>query len=189
MDKIKDYSNYQPPIELRKELTDIITDCPSLERVGESEYRVYRLRAYSYNRIMKIALELSENMEGIKDDNILLKAMCTDIEKSCEIVAIILCNHLFKPDNITDYASALLTLSENDKMIEFMKARILNSTFNPNQWASIILSAIKSIDISELFTVCSSAKNLFVSMSMIRKTTAEQLQYMRQVQEAMLPTS
>lgn len=110
----------------------------------------------------------------------MMYALCTDLDVSSEIVAIILVNHLFSPDDITDYASAIEVMSRNDKLIAFMKARILNSVFEPAQWAAIIIEAINSIDLSPVFTVLISGKALMVSQTNMRKKVAEQLTLWRQ---------
>ncbi len=123
-----------------------MTDSPSLVKLGDKRYKVHRLRAYSYQRIFQLALKLQR--KDIKDDKSMMYALCTDLDVSSEIVAIILVNHLFSPDDITDYASAIEVMSRNDKLIAFMKARILNSVFEPAQWAAIIIEAINSIDLS-----------------------------------------
>ena len=146
------------PLELRRKVMDILNDRPTLKKVGDKEYKVYNLRAYSYNRILKAGLRLIENDKSIDSDNKLMYAVCTDLEASSKIVAIILCNHLFKADDIEDFKSATDAMTRNDKMIETMKARVLNSVLEPNQWAAIILGAMESIDMTSLFIMLTLAK-------------------------------
>lgn len=167
------------PDELKREISEIMTDNPTLVKLGDKPYKVHRLRAYSYQRIFQLALKLQKE-EDIKDDKSMMYALCTDLDVSSEIVAIILVNHLFSPDDITDYASAIEVMSRNDKLIAFMKARILNSVFEPAQWAAIIIEAINSIDLSPVFTVLISGKALMVSQTNMRKTVAERLTLWRQ---------
>lgn len=135
--------------ETKKEIVDIINDCPSLVMVGEKEYAVKNMRYYSLYRICNLAMKMKEE-EDIKDDSKVLSALCTDLDAMCEIVAIILCNHLFTSDG-----NRLETFGEvktrNDKMIDVMKARVMQSTFDTGQWAAIIIGAIKSIDLSGFF--------------------------------------
>ena len=133
-----------------------------------------------YTYILDAVTGLPLKEEDIKDDKSMMYALCTDLDVSSEIVAIILVNHLFSPDDITDYASAIEVMSRNDKLIAFMKARILNSVFEPAQWAAIIIEAINSIDLSPVFTVLISGKALMVSQTNMRKKVAEQLTLWRQ---------
>lgn len=167
---------FEIPDELKKEIVDIMNDCPNIEKVGEKEYRVYNLRMYSLNRIMKLALDLcKEDPEGITDDRKMIFALCTDLDKGCEILATILVNHLFTPDNVNkDDIDSVYT--HNDNLIRFMKARILNDTVMPNQWAALILGAIKSIDLSQVFTMLVLVKQYMVSLTKTRTTAEEQLQ-------------
>ena len=176
---IKEEKDLIIPDELKREISEIMTDNPTLVKLGDKQYKVHRLRAYSYQRIFQLALKLQKE-EDIKDDKSMMYALCTDLDVSSEIVAIILVNHLFSPDDITDYASAIEVMSRNDKLIAFMKARILNSVFEPAQWAAIIIEAINSIDLSPVFTVLISGKALMVSQTNMRKTVAEQLTLWRQ---------
>lgn len=162
------------PDEIRREIIDIINDSPTLQKVGEHEYRVYRLRAYSLNRIFQVAIKLRKEDPNITDDTKMMYAMCTDIEGCAEIVAIILCNHLFKAEDINDYQSALDVLDRNDKLIEFMKARILMDTIDTHQWAAIIMAAIQSIDLSSVFISLKLVSDVMVSTTNLRKMTVEQ---------------
>lgn len=162
------------PDEIRREIIDIINDSPTLQKVGEHEYRVFKLRAYSLNRIFKVAIKLRQEDDKIDDDKKLMYALCTDIESCAEIVAIILCNHLFRADDVTDYQSALDILDRNDKLIEFMKTRILMDTIDTHQWAAIIMSAIQSVDLSSVFISLKLVADIMVSTTNLRKATVEQ---------------
>ena len=141
------------PMELRKEIIDIMNDNPDIKKVGDKEYRIYNLRMYSINRILKLGLDLcNDDPNNITDDRKMMFALCTDLDKGCEIMAVILCNHLFTPDNVNkDDIDSVYTY--NDKLIQYMKAKVLNSTVDQNQWAAIILGAIKSIDLGQVFTL------------------------------------
>lgn len=173
------------PVELRKKILDIMNDCPDIKKVGEKDYRVYNLRMYSLNRILRTMLDLcNENPEKVTDDKQMMFAVCTDIDKGCEIMAIILCNHLFVPDNVNknDIDSVY---TYNDNLIRYMKAKILNSTFKTNQWAAIILGAIKSIDLRDFFQMLVSVKRYTVSLTNTRTTAEEQLQSWQEAQQVM----
>ena len=172
----KEEEVFEIPDELKKEIVNIMNDCPNLEKVGDKEYKVYNLRMYSLNRIMKLALDLCKgNPNDITDDRKMIFALCTDLDSGCEILSIILCNHLFTPDNVNkDDIDSVYTY--NDKLIRYLKARILNSTVTPNQWAALILGAIKSIDLSQFFTMLVLVKQYMVSLTKTRTTAEEQLQ-------------
>lgn len=175
------------PDEIRREIIDIINDSPTLQKVGDHEYRVYRLRAYSLNRIFQVAIKLRKEDPNITDDTKMMYAMCTDIEGCAEIVAIILCNHLFKADDVTDYQSALDTMDRNDKLIQFMKTRVLMSTIDTHQWAAIIMAAIQSIDLSTVFMSLKLVDDLMISTTNLRKATVEQFKYWQTAKQETSP--
>lgn len=180
--ELQEEEEFNIPIELRKKILDIMNDCPDIKKVGEKDYRVYNLRMYSLNRILRTMLDLcNENPEKVTDDKQMMFAVCTDIDKGCEIMAIILCNHLFVPDNVNknDIDSVY---TYNDNLIRYMKAKILNSTFKTNQWAAIILGAIKSIDLRDFFQMLVSVKRYTVSLTNTRTTAEEQLQSWQEAQ-------
>jgi hypothetical protein len=183
--ELQEEEEFNIPIELRKKILDIMNDCPDIKKVGEKDYRVYNLRMYSLNRILRTMLDLcNENPEKVTDDKQMMFAVCTDIDKGCEIMAIILCNHLFVPDNVNknDIDSVY---TYNDNLIRYMKAKILNSTFKTNQWAAIILGAIKSIDLRDFFQMLVSVKQYTVSLTNTRTTAEEQLQSWQEAQQVM----
>jgi hypothetical protein len=183
--ELQEEEEFNIPIELRKKILDIMNDCPDIKKVGEKDYRVYNLRMYSLNRILRTMLDLcNENPEKVTDDKQMMFAVCTDIDKGCEIMAIILCNHLFVPDNVNknDIDSVY---TYNDNLIRYMKAKILNSTFKTNQWAAIILGAIKSIDLRDFFQMLVSVKRYTVSLTNTRTTAEEQLQSWQEAQQVM----
>jgi len=184
-----DDADFVLPIELRREIIDILNDNPTLQKIGNKEYKIYNLRAYAYNRILKTGLRLIEGDKEIKDDKKLMYAVCTDLDASSEIVAIILCNHLFNADSITDYKSAEYAMTHNDKLVETMKTKVLNSVFEPNQWAAIILEAMHSIDLSSLFIMLTLAKRSINSLTNVRTRTEEQLQSWQEAREVMQATS
>lgn len=174
--------DFDIPVELRKEIIDIMNDNPDIKLLGNKEYRVYNLRMYSLNRILKLALDLCQSKEDeIKNDREMMFALCTDLDRGCEIIAIILCNHLFTPndikmDNIEDI------YSRNDKLVQYMKAKVMMSTFDNNQWAALILGAIKSIDLSQVFTLLVLVKRYSVSLTNARMKAEEQLQSWQEAQ-------
>ncbi|MFA6728471.1 MAG: hypothetical protein WCS17_09705 [Prevotella sp.] len=176
------------PDELKKELFDIMNDNPDLKQIGDKEYRVYNLRPYSLNKILKLGLDLcKDNPDEIPDDKKMMFALCTDLDKGCEIIAIILCNHLFTPDNVNiDDIDSVYTY--NDKLIQYMKAKVLNSTADANQWAAIILGALKSVNLADFFIMLVSVKHLITSLTKTRETAEEQLQSWQEAQSVMQPT-
>lgn len=161
------------PIDVKRDIIDIINDTPSLVRLGNKEYRVKDLRFYSLNRICRLALAMKQADETLDDDNKVITALCTDLDAMSEIMAIILCNHLFRPDDIKDYEDVDETLSRNDKWIRMMKMKVMNSTFEVNQWSAIILGALKSIDLSGFFLLKKSVSMLTDSLLMRKRKSEE----------------
>lgn len=137
--------------EVKKDIVDIINDSPSVVYLGEKEFTVKNMRWYSVYRICKLVLEMKKADEGLDTDNKIITALCTDLDAMCEIVAIVLCNHLFTPDDIHNDLDADYSMSRNDKLVKIMKAKIMNSTYDINQWAAIIVGAIKSVDLGGFF--------------------------------------
>jgi hypothetical protein len=166
--ELKDFS-----LEAKRNILDIINDCPSLVMVGEKEYRVKNMRFYSLYRICKIAMDMKINDETMDDDNKILTALCTDLDSMCEIMAIILCNHRFVPDKI-DIDTADDVMEYNDKIIKVMKAKVMNSTYDINQWAAIIIGAIQSIDLGGFFLLKKSVSTVTDSL-MKRKMKSQEI--------------
>lgn len=178
------------PIDIKRDIIDIINDTPSLVQLGDKEYRVKDMRFYSLNRICRLALAMKQADENLDDDNKVITALCTDLDAMCEIMAIILCNHLFQPDNIKDYEDVDETLSRNDKWIMIMKMKVMNSTFEINQWSAIILGAIKSIDLSGFFLLKKSVSMLTDSLLTRKKKSEETAsQFMEALSLQTQPTS
>ena len=161
------------PIDVKRNIIDIINDTPSLVRLGEKDYRVKDMRYYSLYRICRLVMDMRKADETLDTDNKVIMALCTDLDAMCEIMAIILCNHLFTPDKIKTYEDVDETMSRNDKMVQVMKAKVMNSTFETNQWAAIILGAIKSIDLSGFFLLKKSVSTLSDSLLMRKKKSEE----------------
>ena len=158
-------------IDVKKDILSILNDCPSLVRLGEKEYMIKNMRYYSLFRICQLAIKMKEN-EEIDDDNRIITAMCTDLDAMCEIVAIILCNHLFtsegnKVNGFDEYKS------RNDLIVDKMKMRVMESTFDVGQWAAIIIGALKSIDLSGFFLLKKSVSTLTDSLLMRKRKSAE----------------
>lgn|SRR5574344_558001 len=168
--------DFEIPDELKRKIIDIMNDCPDIKKLGDKEYKIYNLRMYSLNRILKLGLDLcKENPDTITDDRIMMYSLCTDLDKGCEIIAIILCNHLFTPENVNkDDIDSVYTY--NDKLIKYVKAKVLNTTLDPDQWSYIILGALNSIDLSQVFTMLVLVKQYTVSLTSTRKKAEEQLQ-------------
>ena len=160
-------------IEIKRDIVDIINDSPSLVVLGNKEYMVKDMRYYSLNRICRLVMDMRKADESLDTDNKVIMALCTDLDAMCEIVAIILCNHRFTPDDIHSYDDVDEVMSRNDKMVAMMKAKVLNSTFDTNQWAAIVLGAIKSIDLSGFFLLKKSVSTLTDSLLMRKKKSEE----------------
>ena len=161
------------PIDIKRDIIDIINDTPSLVTLGDKEYRVKDMRYYSLYRICRLVMDMKQADEALDTDNKVIMALCTDLDSMCEIMAIILCNHLFVPDKIKTYDDVDEVMSHNDKLIQVMKAKVMNSTFDTNQWAAIVLGAIKSIDLSGFFLLRKSVNTLTDSLLMRKKKSEE----------------
>lgn len=160
-------------LSIKRSIIDIINDCPSLVRLGDKDFMVKDMRYYSLYRISRLALRMKEadGDSGIDDDNKIVTALCTDLDAMCEIMAIILCNHCFTADGEGVEGDELMT--RNDKMVRVMKAKVMNSTFDVNQWSAIVLGAIKSIDLGGFFLLRKSVNMLTDSLLMRKKKSAE----------------
>ena len=158
-------------IDVSRNIADIILDSPTLVKLGEKEYRVQNMRFYSVYRIAKLCLAMKEaDSLMVDDDNKIITALCTDLDSMCEIMAIILCNHLFTPDGVESMDDAE---SRNDKLISRMKMKVMNSTYEPNEWAAIILGAIQSIDLSAFFLLKKSVSMATDSLLTRKKKSEE----------------
>lgn len=165
-DELKDF-----PIDIKRSITDIILDSPSIVHLGGKEYKVKNMRFYSIYRIAKLCMDMKESDNlSVDDDNKIVTALCTDLDSMCEILAVILCNHLFTPDDVHDGEEAM---SRNDRLVQKMKAKVMNSTYEPNEWAAIIVGAIKSIDLSAFFLLKKSVSMATDSLLMRKKKSTE----------------
>ena len=160
-------------IEIKRDIVDIINDSPSLVKLGDKEYVVKNMRYYALYRICRLVMDMRKADETLDTDNAVITALCTDLDSMCEIMAIVLCNHRFTPDDIHGYDDVDDVMSRNDKMVAMMKAKVMNSTFDTNQWAAIILGAIKSIDLSGFFLLKKSVSTLTDSLLMRKKKSEE----------------
>ena len=153
-------------IDVKRNIIDIINDSPSLVKLGDKEYRVKNMRYYSVFRICRLVTDMRKADETLDDDNKVITALCTDLDAMCEIMAIILCNHMFNPDSRN-------ADRRNDELIKTMKMKVMNSTFDANQWAAIILGAIQSIDLSAFFLLKKSVSTLTDSLLMRKRKSME----------------
>lgn len=174
-------------IDIQRDIIDIINDTPSLVRLGNKDYRVKDMRYYSLYRICRLVLDMRKADETLDDDNKVIMALCTDLDAMCEIMAIVLCNHLFTPDNVHTYDDVDNCMSRNDKLIQIMKAKVMNSTFDTNQWAAIILGAIKSIDLSGFFLLKKSVSTLSTSLLMRKRKSEEIASQFMEAQSLLTP--
>jgi hypothetical protein len=178
------------PIDIKRDIVDIINDTPSLVKLGDKEYMVKNMRYYSLYRICRLAMDMKKSDDTLDDDNKIITALCTDLDSMCEIMAIVLCNHLFTPDKVRTYDDVGETMSRNDKMVETMKMKVMNSTFDTNQWASIIIGAIKSIDLSGFFLLRKSVNMLTDSLLTRKRKSVETASLFTEAQSLqMRPTS
>lgn len=157
--------------DVKRNIVDIINDCPSLVRLGEKEYRVKGMRYYSLYRVCRLVTDMRKADEALDNDNAIITALCTDLDAMCEIMAIVLCNHYFTPDGDNETFDEVMT--KNDKMVSIMKAKVMQSTYDANQWAAIILGAIQSIDLSAFFLLKKSVSTLTDSLLMRKKKSEE----------------
>ena len=177
------------PIDVKRKILDIINDCPSLVRLGEKEYSVKNMRYYSLYRICRLVMDMHKADEKLDSDNKIIMALCTDLDAMCEIMAIVLCNHLFTP-NGDEIETLEQVRTKNDYYISVMKARVMQSTFDVNQWAAIVLGAIKSIDLSGFFLLKKSVSTLTDSMLMRKRKSVETAsQFMEALSLRTHPTS
>ena len=160
-------------IDIKRDIVDIINDSPSLVMLGNKEYVVKNMRYYSLYRICRLVMDMRKADETLDTDQKVITALCTDLDAMCEIMAIVLCNHRFTPDDIRSYDDVEDVMSRNDKMVAMMKAKVMNSTFDTNQWAAIVLGAIKSIDLSGFFLLKKSVSTLTDSLLMRKKKSEE----------------
>ena len=167
-DVMKDFS-----LEVKRDIVDIINDSPSLVLLGDKEYVVKDMRYYSLYRVCRLVMDMKKADETLDTDQKVITALCTDLDAMCEIMAIVLCNHRFTPDDIHSYDDVDDVMSRNDKMVAMMKAKVMNSTFDTNQWAAIILGAIKSIDLSGFFLLRKSVSTLTDSLLTRKKKSEE----------------
>ena len=159
------------PIDIKRDIVSIILDSPTIVRLDGKEFKMKNLRYYSIYRIAKICLDMKEaDSLMVDDDNKVVTALCTDLDAMCEIMAIVLCNHLFTPDGVSDNEEAI---ERNERWISKMKMKVMNSTFEPNEWAAIIIGAIKSIDLSAFFLLKKSVSMATASL-LTRKMKSEE---------------
>lgn len=171
------------PIDVKQDILQIINDTPSLVRLGEKDFKVKNMRYYSLYRICKLVMDMRKADASLDTDQKVITALCTDLDAMCEIMAIVLCNHLFTPD--CDNAD-----ERNDAYIRKMKMVVMNSTFDTNQWAAIVLGAIKSIDLSAFFLLKKSVSMLTDSLLARKKKSEETVSLFTEAQSLLTqPTS
>ena len=153
------------PIDIKRDIIDIINDSPSLVRLGDKEYKVKNMRYYSVYRIARLVMDMRKADETLDTDQKIIIALCTDLDAMCEIMAVVLCNHLFVPEDGA--------MERNDELVKTMKMVVMNSTYDQNQWAAIIVGAIKSIDLSGFFLLKKSVSTL-TDLLLTRKKKSEE---------------
>jgi hypothetical protein len=153
------------PIDIKRDILDIINDSPSLVRLGDKEYKVKNMRYYSVYRIARLVMDMRKADETLDTDQKVITALCTDLDAMCEIMAVVLCNHLFVPEEGA--------MERNDELVKTMKMVVMNSTYDQNQWAAIIVGAIKSIDLSGFFLLKKSVSTL-TDLLLTRKKKSEE---------------
>lgn len=174
--------------DVKRDILNIINDSPSLVLLGNKEYRVKNMRYYSVYRICKLVMDMRKADETLDDDNKVITALCTDLDAMCEIMAIVLCNHYFSPEG--DMETFEDICSKNDRYISIMKAKVMQSTYDANQWAAIVLGAIKSVDLTGFFLLKKSVSMLTDSLLMRKKKSQETAsQFMEALSLQTRPTS
>ena len=153
------------PIDIKRDILDIINDSPSLVRLGDKEYKVKNMRYYSVYRIARLVMDMRKADETLDTDQKIITALCTDLDAMCEIMAVVLCNHMFVPEDGA--------MERNDELVKTMKMVVMNSTYDQNQWAAIIVGAIKSIDLSGFFLLKKSVSTL-TDLLLTRKKKSEE---------------
>ena len=182
VEELKDFS-----IDTKRTIIDIINDSPSLVKLGEHEYRVKNMRYYSVYRICRLVMDMKQADETLDDDNKVITALCTDLDAMCEIMAIVLCNHMFTPEGVDDWGEAK---TRNERLISKMKKEVMNSTYEPNQWAAIIIGAIQSVDLSAFFLLKKSVSMATDSLLTRKKKSMETAsQFMEALSLQTRPTS
>lgn len=174
-------------IDVKKDIVDIINDSPSLVRLGEKDYVVKNMRLYSIYRIFNLAHRMIKSDKELNSDKKILSALCTDINAMCEVVAIILCNHLFTAEGARNYDDIESIETRNDRLVKTMKAKVMNSTFDTNQWAAIIVGALKSIDLGGFFLLTKSVNTLMDSMMERKKKSVETALQFSEAQSLQMP--
>ena len=171
------------PIEFRKTINDILMDNPSIVTLGDGQYRVHKLRPYALNRTYGIGLKImGTDTKEITNGGDLLYAIATDLDACAEVVAIVLCNHLFDAPDISDYKDITDLMNRNDKLVHAMKCKVLLSDSDISQWTNIVIEAFNALNIAEVFQLRTLVKMFSDSATAIRKKTAEQLQSWQQAQ-------
>lgn len=173
------------PIDVKRDIIDIINDTPSLVKLGDAEYRVKDMRYYSLYRICRLAIEMKKADASLDTDSKILVALCTDFDSMCEIMAIVLCNHLFTPDGNNPTWDEVET--RNDRYVSVMKAKVMNSTYDENQWAAIVLGAIKSIDLTGFFLLRTSVNTLTDSLMTRKRKSVETASRFMEAQSLLTP--
>ena len=70
--------DFKIPTELKREILKIMNDSPTLVKVGDKQYMIKNLRAYSLNRILELGFDLCKTDESIDSDKKVLFSLCTD---------------------------------------------------------------------------------------------------------------
>lgn len=152
--------------EAQKRLLDIMADSPTLVKLGDNEWEIRDLRSYSRIKIAEVFTKIETTDSSVQ--NIILKE-ATNLKYSAEIVAIVLLNHTFTEDVL-----------DNEKRIKQMTTKVLLGTVDENQWVSIILQAVNSLNIESVFTITALAKVISTSLLTRKKKIQEQSQSMQQ---------
>ena len=66
------------PIDVQRDILDIINDTPSLVKLGDKEYRVKDMRYYSLYRICRLVMDMRKADETLDTDQKVITALCTD---------------------------------------------------------------------------------------------------------------
>ena len=153
------------PFDSKKRLIDIMLDNPTLVKGKNNEWLVKDLRTYSRVKIAEVFNKIEQT--GITVSEIILKE-AMNLKYSAEIVAIILLNHTFTPDE-----------NDNQERIKKMTTKVLLETTDETDWIGIVLQAVNGLNVEAVFQISLLGKALISSVTTRKKVIAEQLQSMQ----------
>lgn len=148
--------------EAKKGLLDILSDCPSIIKVGDNDYKIRPLRVYSIRMLSKLASELKDT-KG--DPSEVFKAMGENIDIACKSIAILINNHKFTSD-----------WDKNEEMIEETAHEVQTELTSWEEWSKLFYDKLlPSCNIESFFQF--TAYLPIISELVVRRKGITQLQY------------